>query len=203
VSSNNDISGWNQTIQIPAEQAIPDGMPGQWWVAHTKPRNEKSLAADFRAHRIYCYLPLCRRVTRSNNTGRISRSLVPLFPGYLFFNGNEEQRYRALTTNRIANVLVVSNQQELIGQLRQIHHVLASGTDFQWNATIRAGDWARVIAGPLAGVEGVVCRSLSRSRLVLNVDMLSQSVSVDIPHDLLEKIDGPSYAHDQLVYSGL
>src|SRR5262245_57640435 len=72
-------------------EAIPDDLPGRWWVAHTKPRNEKSLASDLVKLGIAHYLPLRRRQTRSRRTRRISRSLIPVFPGYLFFNGLDEQ----------------------------------------------------------------------------------------------------------------
>ena len=45
---------------------------------------------------------LTTRVTRSAGKGRISRSLLPVFPGYVFFKGTEDQRVRALTTNRLS-----------------------------------------------------------------------------------------------------
>jgi transcription antitermination factor NusG len=184
---------WEAVLCTPPAEAIPDGLPGRWWVAHTKPRNEKALARDLSYLRVFCYLPLCRRVTRSRNTGRASQSIVPVFPGYLFFNGAEEQRLTALRTNRIANTLKVTDQPELVGQLRQIQKVLAAEMGFEQSATLDVGDWARVIAGPLAGLEGIVSRRVRRLRLVLNVRMLAQSVSVEVPRDLLEKIDGPSY----------
>ena len=53
-------------------------------------------------------------MTRSVVSRRMSRSIVPVFPGYLFFLGTDEQRYLALTTNRIANILPVPNQQQLV-----------------------------------------------------------------------------------------
>ena len=100
-----DIALWDQSMRADPSEAIPDGLSGVWWVAHTKPRNEKALALDLRALDIVIYLPLHHRVTRSRNTGRITRSIVPVFTGYLFFNATEEQRCLALTTNRIAHVL--------------------------------------------------------------------------------------------------
>jgi len=185
---------WIQTAQRPAEEAVPDGLGGIWWVAHTKPRSEKALARDLTALGIFHYLPLRGRVTRSRRTGRSSRSVVPVFTGYLFFNATPEQRLLALTTNRIVKTLDVPGQNELVGELRQIQQVLSTDSDFQWHEGVRVGSWARVVAGPLAGLEGVVCRRLSRLRLVLNVRMLAQSVSVEVPREMIEPIDQPSYA---------
>jgi len=181
-------------LHVSPAEAIPDGLGGRWWVAHTKPRNEKALATDLASLRVSHYLPLYPRATRSRATGRISRSLVPVFPGYLFFSGTDEQRFLALRTNRIANTLVVTDQAELIGQLRHIHQVLSSEAGLEWSGRLCVGEWARVVAGPLAGVEGVVCRRLSRLRLALNVETLGQSVSIEVARDLLERIDGPSYS---------
>lgn len=181
-------------MEIPAEAAIPDGLPGRWWVAHTKPRTEKALARDLRLLGLNYYLPLRRRQTRSRNTGRTSRSIVPVFTGYLFFNGTVEERHRSLTTHRIANILAVTAQDRLISELRHLHRLLVAGLDFQLHPEIQVGQWARVIAGPLIGTEGVVSGRLSRMRLVLNVGMLGQSVSVRVDRDMLECIDPPHFA---------
>jgi hypothetical protein len=45
--------------------AIPDGLEGQWWVAHTRARNEKAFARDLERMRILSYLPLRKKATRS------------------------------------------------------------------------------------------------------------------------------------------
>lgn len=190
-----DIALWDQAMRADPSEAIPDGLSGAWWVAHTKPRNEKALALDLRALDVFTYLPLHRRVTRSRNTGRITRSIVPIFTGYLFFNATEEQRCLALTTNRIANTLGVSAQDALVRHLRHVQRVLGTETQFQWQGSLQVGDWARVVAGPLAGVEGVIYRWLSGLRLALNVTMLGQSISVEVSRELIEKIDPPPQAY--------
>ncbi|MBU0618594.1 MAG: UpxY family transcription antiterminator, partial [Planctomycetes bacterium] len=116
---------WQAALRAEPREAIRDNLPGLWWVAHTRPRNEKALALDLRARGIFHYLPLRLRSTRSKTSGRVSRSLVPVFPGYVFFNGDDPQRQHALMTNRIANMLTVVNQAELVGELRQIQRLLA------------------------------------------------------------------------------
>lgn len=180
------------TIQIPSiEDALPDSLSGRWWVAHTKPRSEKALAADLQAIGIFHYLPLQSRTTRSRRTRRESRSVIPVFPSYLFFNADEEHRLKSLATNRIVNLLAVPRQDVLLHELRQVHRALLAGATLLWRPKLHAGDWARVIAGPLMGIEGVVMRRLSRVRLSLNVMMLGQSVSVEVPEEDLEACEPP------------
>ena len=185
---------WRTALQAEPRVAIPEDLAGRWWVAHTRPRSEKALALDLRARGVFYYLPLCVRTTRSKERGRVSRSIVPVFPGYVFLNTGEAQRQLALMTNRIANALPVANQPQLVSELRQIQRVLCTQPDFQWEPAIEVGQWARVIAGPLLGNEGVVCERMSRMRLALNVRMLSQSVVVEVSRDMLEQIDPPAYA---------
>lgn len=160
-----------------------------WWVAHTRSRHEKTLAAELGKLGISCYLPLCTRVTRSRATRRVSRSIVPLFPGYLFFVGREEQRYRALTTNHVAQTLQVTDPERLLHQLRQVDVALHSGEPIGRAARLGAGDAVRVIAGPLEGLEGVVARWRSRVRIVLNVEILGQGAAVEVDADTLERVE--------------
>jgi len=170
---------------------VPTDLPGLWYVAHTRARNEKALVQDFWRMGISSYLPLVCRETRSRRTGRISRSVVPVFPGYVFFNATQEQRYQSLTTNRIARVLVVAEQAQLIGELQRIHQLLLSDQGFSVVHRIAVGDWGRIIAGPLQGQEGVVVRTMSRWRLSLNVTILGQSVQVEVDSSQVEKVDPP------------
>jgi transcriptional antiterminator RfaH len=167
---------------------------GRWWVAHTRPRAEKALASDLARLSIFHYLPLYERVTRSLRTNRRSRSLVPVFSGYLFFAATEEKRSLALKTNRIVNLLTVADQAQLVAELRHIQRVLESDTSFLRRSRIQVGQWVRITAGPLAGVEGVVSHWRSSVRLYLNVNILGQSITVETPPDVVEPIDPPTYA---------
>jgi len=167
-------------------------LSGRWYVAHTKPRQEKILATHLTRFGIYNYLPLSRRVTRSSATRRLSRSMVPVFPGYLFFNGTDEQRYSALTTNRIVNVLEVSNQKQLIAELTNVHFLLSSTNEFSVQARLKVGQWGRIIGGPLSGLEGIVAEYAGGIRLTMNVTILGQAVSVEIDADNVEPIDSPA-----------
>jgi transcription antitermination factor NusG len=169
-------------------------VPGQWYVAHTRSRQEKILVTELSRLAVFNYLPLVRRTTRSPNTRRFSRSVVPVFPGYVFFKGTEEQRYIALRTNRVANVLEVPGQEQLLAELVQIQHLLASTDAFAIGRRLKVGDWARIIAGPLQGLEGIVVRHSGRLRLTLNVTILGQSASVEVEHDVVERIEPPDYA---------
>lgn len=169
---------------------------GRWYVAHTRSRHEKILAQELGRLQIPYYLPLAQKMTRSRTTRRISRSQVPVFPGYLFFNATQEQRYSALRTNRIAHVLEVSDQERLVRELTSIRLLLSTEHDFLVSARLKVGDWGRITSGPLVGLEGVITRLTGRFRLTMNVTILGQSVSIEVDRDTIEKIDPPAFLLD-------
>lgn len=170
------------------------GLVGVWYVAHTRARNEKALSEDLARLGIAHYLPLVARETRSRRTGRISRSTVPVFSGYVFFNATQEQRYRSLTTNRIARILVVPQQEQFVAELERIARLLTTDEQFSVVQRIGAGDWGRIVAGPLRGIEGVILRRAGRWRLSMNVTILGQSVQVDVDTHDVEKIEPPAWS---------
>ncbi|MHC4474894.1 MAG: transcription termination/antitermination protein NusG [Planctomycetota bacterium] len=173
----------NPSIVWPLDSSIGE-FTGQWWVAHTKSRNEKALAHDLIYRNINYFLPMTWRVRRQK--GRTIRSLLPLFSGYLFFCGQEEQRIELLRTNRVAGLITVTDQQKLIDELLQIQHALRAGAPLTPHKYIKIGQHCRVIGGPLYGLHGIVIKTKTATRLVLQVDILGRATSVEIDSDVIE-----------------
>lgn len=179
----------NPPITWPEEKSIRD-FAGLWWVVHTKSRNEKALAQDLTHKDISYFLPMSWNVRRRK--GRTIRSLLPLFSGYLFFCGDENQRIELLRTNRVANLIEVKNQRKLLDELLQIERALQAGVPLVPHKHVKAGQCCRVIGGPLADLQGIVVKTRGITRLVLQIDMLGQATSVEIDVDMIEVIDEPS-----------
>lgn len=176
----------NPPIIWPQAESIRD-FSGQWWVVHTRSRNEKALAHDLISKNISYFLPMSWKVSRRSR--RTVRSLLPLFSGYLFFCGQEDQRVELLQTNRVANLIEVNDQETLLNELAQLDQALRTGAPLTPYKYIKAGQRCRVIAGPLIGMEGIVVRSKNDIRLVLQIDMLGQAASVEIDIDMIEVLD--------------
>ena len=176
----------NPPTAWPESKQIGDFL-GTWWVAHTKSRNEKALAWQMQKKDISYFLPMTKKVYRKK--GRTFRSLLPLFTGYVFFCGDDDDRVEVLRTNRVANIIEVKDQPQLVAELTPIHLALDEGEQLLPHKYIKAGQQCRVIAGPLTGTEGIVIRAGERTRLVLQVDMLGQATSVEIAMDMIEMIE--------------
>ncbi len=175
----------NPPIIWPVSKPIKD-FEGSWWVAHTKSRNEKALAKDMIEKNICYFLPMTQKI--SHIRGRKVKSLLPLFSGYLFFCGGEQQRLEALRTNRVANIIEVKQQQALVRELSRIEFAINSGAELQKHEYVKTGQHCRVISGPLKNIEGIVQKTKTSARLILQVDMLGQAASVEVDMDLIEPI---------------
>jgi len=112
-----------------------------------------------------------------------------LFPGYVFLCGREEDRYTAMTTNRLASTIEVIDQGRIIRELTAIQKALDTPKQLDPFPYLHPGRKCVVTAGPLKGVEGLLVRRKNVDRLVLQVHVLGQAVSTEIDAALLEVID--------------
>lgn len=158
----------------------------QWWAVYTRSRQEKSLARQLLSYEIPFYLPLIpneRLVSGSRVT-----SHLPLFGGYLFLFGNEDERVKMMTTNRISRVLPVADGAELRQNLEDVQRMIECGEPLTVESRLETGCRVRVKSGGLMGLEGMVIKRRSGTRLLVAVNYLRQGVSVLIDDFMVEPI---------------
>ncbi len=170
----------------PPEQAVASEK--QWWVLHTKPRQEKSLARELCASRIGFYLPLIAR--RLMVRGRMLTSYIPLFGGYVFLFGDRDERLAALETSRVVHSLEVVNQQELWRDLSQVHQLIRTGAPITPEDKLAPGMIVEIRQGPLAGLRGKILESASHRRFVVQVDFIQRGASVLLDDIALAPVAG-------------
>jgi transcriptional antiterminator RfaH len=158
----------------------------RWWVAHTKPRQEKALARSLLAAEVPFYLPLIPKEVLIR--GRRHWSHVPVFASYVFLYAREEQRILALKSGRVVQTISAPNGKELRCDLQNLQRLIELDAPLTVERRIQAGTRVRVRSGPMEGLEGVVVGRKRRTRLVVMVRMLQQGVSLDIDDILLEPL---------------
>lgn len=176
----------NPPVSWPAAESLRE-YEGTWRVAHTKSRNEKALAHALMDKEIAYFLPMSWKVRRTR--GRKLRTLLPVFTGYLFFCGNEEDRLEVFRTGRVAAVIETDQQVKLIDELAQIEQALKAGATLEPARQISAGQRCRILAGALADLQGTVVKTKGQARLILKVDMLGQAASTEIEMDNVELLE--------------
>ncbi len=162
-----------------------DDSERRWWAIFTKSRNEKALARELERCDVPFFLPLVSRRNRIRN--RYVDSFNPLFSGYLFLYGREDERIRALTTNRVSLMLHVPDQDQLRSDLRQLHHLIEIDAPLTIERRLAPGRRVRIKYGPMRGIEGVVTqRRGGKRRLLVAVEFLQSGVSVEIDDFMVE-----------------
>jgi transcription antitermination factor NusG len=117
-----------------------------------------------------------------------------MFPGYLFVHDalDKAQYIELLKVRGIVRVLEdgwtrltpIPN-----ADIEAIRIVMDANVDVRPHPHLTHGDRVRVIEGPLTGVEGIFVRDRTQQgRLVLSVDLLGRSVSVEIDDLAIEPV---------------
>lgn len=169
-----------------SELATHDADDRQWWAVYTKARQEKAFARQLVSMDVPFYLPL---VPKDNLIrGRKVQSHIPLFGGYVFLYGCEDERIKSLTTNRVSTILSVEDQEQLTHDLRQVSSLIEVNAPLTLEKQLDSGDPVRIKAGPMQGLEGVVVSRRGQTKLLVSVKMLQQGVSVEIDDFVLEPL---------------
>jgi transcriptional antiterminator NusG len=152
--------------------------PGDWFVLHTKSRQEKALADDLANRGVPHFLPLVTKL-------RIWRKRKipveePLFPGYVFLKGTTDEAYQADRTKRVAHIIPVADQKRLHWELQNLAVALSHKTTLDPYPYLKKGVRVEVTSGPLRGLQGFVEARTSIDKLILAIDMLGRAVSVEL-----------------------
>lgn len=154
------------------------GEGSTWVVLHTRPRCEKKVADYCERNKLPWYLPLRKKIHRYGSRERSFWS--PLFPGYVFCVVTLVQKSEIRQNRHVANLLEVVDQKTLVEQLCQIDRALTVGDVVEVMPYLEAGRRVSVTSGPMKGLEGLVLRVKGKTRVVINVDMIQQSVAVEV-----------------------
>lgn len=165
---------------------VPDG---QWYAIYTLSRREKELMRRLRVQKIAHYGPMVPKRTRSPK-GRVRTSFVPLFSGYVFVYGTEEDRYNTVATGCISKCLNVTEPEILVSDLAKIRLLALHGDDIQAEIRPTVGQKARIVRGPLRERElvGTISQVNSQHRLTIVVNFLQQGASITVDEADIELI---------------
>lgn len=184
---------------MPILQAEPDIFPTNllmdaetdatrpWWVLQTLSRQEKRLCRLLFKQQISFYCPTAANQYRSPS-GRIRTSHLPLFPNYVFLQGDEEQRYRSVTTGCVSRCLKVVDAAQLIAELHQIKRLVDLGIPLNPEEQFPTGTSVRVKTGPMTGLEGRVLQRHGERRLLVAVNFIQRGASLELGDWELERI---------------
>ncbi len=181
------------TSATPERSMLPPSLqtserPLHWYAVYTSPRHEKRVREHLGHRRVECFLPLFRTIHRWNN-GCKAEVELPLFPGYLFVNIPRSERARVLDVPGVVTFVGPRGEPACLPDFEI--EALRSGLHLQKFEPYRGlaiGQKVRIIAGALHGLEGVLVRNGNGLRVVITVDLIQQSVAVELDADALEAV---------------
>lgn len=175
-----DVSCLSDGAETPAD------LPGELFAAHVKSRQEKTLARELARLGVPYYLPLSERVAR-HSRGRRYLIEEPVFPGYVFFAGDEHAPPKCMGTGKVCRTIRVPDQSRLRRELFNVFAAWKVNPRLEPMPYLVTGKRVRIGSGSLEGVEGIVIRRDKGCILVIGVQMFGQaSVNIEIDADLVE-----------------
>jgi transcription antitermination factor NusG len=179
----------------PQSEARREAAPS-WYALYTRHQHERAVAAILCGKGFEIFLPLYSAVHRWKD--RRKTVWLPLFPSYLFLRGGLDRRLQVVSTPGAFSFVGPGGQPAAIPQpeIDAIRRALETHLGVQPYPFLKSGDWVRVTAGPLAGIEAVLVREKSLHRLVLSVELLQKSVALEIEAECVEPIGTRSLRAD-------
>jgi transcriptional antiterminator RfaH len=157
-----------------------------WLVCHTKPRCEKKFAALMRAEKFEHYLALVDSVRKYGN--QTKKFTKPLFPGYVFAQVPVEEKPRIYQQDLLARAITVTDVPKFLKQLADVKAIVASGFELSVMPLLTKGRRAKILGGPLHGLEGIIDNPDNPKGIVLAVDVLRQGLLVRVPAAQLQAL---------------
>ena len=160
----------------------------RWYAAYTCANHEKRVAAQLQARSVEHVLPFYSSLRRWKDR----RVLVdiPLFPGYVFVRLALCQRLRVLQIPSVVRLVGFGGQPHALadGEVALLRNSLTGATRFAPHPHLSAGSRVRIARGPLRGVEGILVRKKKQFRVVLSIDVIACSASVEVDSADIERI---------------
>lgn len=165
-----------------------------WYAAFTSPRHEKRVEQYLRQREVEHYLPVYRSPRVWRNGLKVVLDL-PLFPGYIFVRINRTERVRVLEVPGVLTI-VGGTAGEMAPLPETEIEALRSGLYLRQaepHPLLTVGQRARIRSGALAGLEGIVVRRKNGLRFVLTMDLIMQSIAVEVDGSELEPVNSEPY----------
>jgi len=167
-----------------------------WYAIRTGHQHEKVAATALICKEFEVFLPLWETVRQWK--GRKKRLSLPLFPGYVFLRGTLQRWRDVVTTPGVRGFVQLGSRAAGIPneEIEAVRRVLNSSFHAEPSAFLNCGDWVRVKWGPLMGIEGILVRKKTEFRMVLSVEMIGRSISVEVDSCMVERISVKKEAHE-------
>ena len=161
-----------------------------WAVVNTQANREHIAVENLERQEFIPYCPLIKR--RRSHARRVTDTLRPLFPGYVFVKINpEEGRWRPmLSTFGVRSVVRCGTEVSLLDDnfIQAIRAREIDGVVLRPERPFQVGQEVRMSGGAFDGLVGTIIALHERERLTVLMQMLGGAVKVHLYEDRLSPV---------------
>lgn len=167
--------------------ALPEYQPAAtresslcWVAAYTSSHHEKRVASHLSERQIESFLPLYSTTHHWKNRCAMKLEL-PLFPNYVFVRMAHRDRARVLEVPGVWSLVSFGRSLASLPDFEIA--ALRSGVGqrkIEPHPYLVVGERVRIKAGAMLGMEGALVREKNRSRVVIAIEAIRQSVAVEV-----------------------
>lgn len=178
---------YSEALNAIGRLAYADEPSPQWHVLWTRNNCEQLVYEQLRAKGFDAFLPQIDRWRSRGGFRYLSRT--PMFPGYIFLHHAVDKWSYLEVCKMRGTVKLLGERWDKLAvvpdrEIDAVRRAQSSGLPRMQYPYLHDGDRVRVVRGPLASVEGIlVPRARRHSLLVLSVELLRQSLAVEIDCD--------------------
>jgi transcription antitermination factor NusG len=156
-----------------------------WFALGVRPNQERNVARILGIHDLETYLPSYR--ARRRWSDRVKESEHILFPGYVFCRFEPNDRLRILQSSGVRCIVSNGGQPTPVdeAEISSVRTLVSTGSKIALHPYLRIGQDVVIEHGPLSPLRGVIVRAKNSWRVVVSVEALGSSISVEVDSDML------------------
>jgi len=149
---------------------------------------EAGVASNLHIKGYEAFLPTFKK--KRNWSDRIKTVDLPLFPGYLFCRLDATKRLPILMMPGVNCIVGMGGVPVPIdpAEVEAIRTIVSSGLNYEPHPYVSVGQKVRIKEGVFSGMTGFVVYLKNEQRLILSVQLLMRSVSIEIDRMIVEPI---------------
>jgi transcription antitermination factor NusG len=164
-----------------------------WFAVFTTARHEKRVEAHLHLREIENFLPIyqCQRKWKDGSKGVLQ---LPLFSCYIFVRIGRVERVPVLQVPGVISIIGFGLQPlpVLDSYIDLLREGLRQGK-IEPHQHLTVGTRVRICSGLMAGLEGVLLRRTNNLRVVLTLELIMKSVTVEVETGNIEPVGRSSY----------
>ncbi len=161
----------------------------RWYAIYTRSRCEKKVAFLLDKLGIKHFLPLLPTSRRWKDRHKVVS--FPLFPSYLFVYSDLKDKIEIVSTEGVVRLVGFNGKPSSIPdvQIENLRQLLIKPEFVKPSVYISTGKKVEILHGPFAGIQGRLLQYNGRRRVVVGIDSIQQSISVEVEKSWIKPIE--------------